>query len=103
MGAPEFSTSDGRFTVIIGDAPDQEVYVIGKSVIVQQERKGLCSRSEANVTIERFGIEGDVATIGGNGHSEKRRVIFGGDVIAVGGPINPRTKNALREHGKQIR
>src|SRR3954452_1985350 len=61
---PEISTSEDQTTVIVNDAPEQEVYVIGKSVIVKKSAKGVLAVG-GDVTIEGR-IEGDVATVGGN-------------------------------------
>ena len=38
---PEISTSDDQTTVIVNDAPEQEVIVIGKSVVVNKNAKGV--------------------------------------------------------------
>ena len=64
LASPEISTSEDQSTVIVGDAPDQEVYVFGKSVIVNKRAKGVLAIG-GDVIIEGR-IEGDVATIGGN-------------------------------------
>jgi hypothetical protein len=61
---PEITTSDDDMTVTINDAPDQEVYVIGKSVVVKKSAKGVLAVG-GDVTIEGR-VSGDVATIGGN-------------------------------------
>ena len=95
---PEISTSDDDSTVIVGDAPDQEVYVIGKSVIVNKSAKGVLTVG-GDVTIEGR-IEGDVATIGGN-VIQKKDAYVGGDIIVFGGTYKPEVENALREPGKQ--
>jgi hypothetical protein len=95
---PEISTSDDDKTVIVGDAPDQEVYVIGKSVIVNKKAKGVLAVG-GDVIIEGR-IEGDVATIGGN-VIQKKDAYVGGDIIVFGGAYKPESDNPLREPGKE--
>src|SRR5687768_2880143 len=60
----EVATSEDQSTVIINDATDQEVYVIGKSVVVHKNAKGVLAVG-GDVVVEGR-VEGDVATIGGN-------------------------------------
>ena len=95
---PEISTSEDDTTVIVGDAPDQEVYVIGKSVIVNKQAKGVLAIG-GDVTIEGR-IEGDVATIGGN-VIQKKDAYVGGDIIVFGGAYKPESDNPLREPGRE--
>lgn len=95
---PEISTSDDQTTVIVNDAPDQEVYVIGKSIIVQKRAKSALAIG-GDVTVEGR-IEGDVATIGGN-VIQKEGSYIGGDVIVFGGAYKPESQKPLREPGKE--
>ena len=95
---PEISTSDDEKTVIVNDAPEQEVYVIGKSVIVNKQAKGVLAVG-GDVLIKGR-IEGDVATIGGNVIQEKDAYV-GGDIIVFGGAYKPESQNPLREPGKE--
>ena len=85
-------------TVTVNDAPEQEVYVIGKSVIVNKQAKGVLAIG-GDVTVKGR-IEGDVATIGGNVIQEKDAYI-GGDIIVFGGAYKPESENPLREPGKE--
>lgn len=85
-------------TVTVNDAPEQEVYVIGKSVIVNKQAKGVLAIG-GDVTVKGR-IEGDVATIGGNVIQEKDAYI-GGDIIVFGGAYKPESENPLREQGKE--
>lgn len=85
-------------TVTVNDAPEQEVYVIGKSVIVNKQAKGVLAIG-GDVTV-RGRIEGDVATIGGNVIQEKDAYI-GGDIIVFGGAYKPESQNPLREPGRE--
>jgi len=95
---PEISVSDDEMTVTVNDAPDQEVYVIGKTVIVNKQAKGVLAIG-GDVVIEGR-IEGDVATIGGN-VIQKEKAYIGGDVIVFGGAYKPESQEPLREPGKE--
>ena len=85
-------------TVTVNDAPEQEVYVIGKSVIVNKQAKGVLAIG--GDVIVRGRIDGDVATIGGNVIQEKDAYI-GGDIIVFGGAYKPESQNPLRGTGKE--
>jgi hypothetical protein len=98
LAHPEISTSEDDTTVIVNDAPEQEVYVIGKSVVVKKQAKGVLAVG-GDVTIEGR-ISGDVATIGGN-IIQKDEAYIGGDVIVFGGAYKPESQTPLREAGKQ--
>ena len=98
LANPEISTSDDQSTVIVGDAPDQEVYVIGKSVIVNKRAKGVLAIG-GDVVVEGR-IEGDVATIGGN-IVQKEKAYIGGDIIVFGGAYKPESEVPLREPGRE--
>lgn len=95
---PEITTSEEDKTVTINDAPEQEVYVIGKSVIVNKQAKGVLAIGGDVIIKGR--IEGDVATIGGNVIQEKDAYV-GGDVIVFGGAYKPESQTPLREAGKE--
>ena len=95
---PEISTSDDQTTVIVNDAPEQEVYVIGKSVVVKKAAKGVLAVG-GDVTVEGR-VDGDVATIGGN-VIQKEGSYIGGDIIVFGGAYKPESQNPLREPGKE--
>ena len=95
---PDIETSEETRTVTVNDAPEQEVYVIGKSVIVNKQAKGVLAIG--GDVIVRGRIEGDVATIGGNVIQEKAAYI-GGDIIVFGGAYKPESENPLREAGKE--
>lgn len=98
FASPEISTSDDQQTVTVGDAPDQEVYVIGKSVIVNKRAKGVLA--VGGDVIVNGSVEGDVATIGGN-VIQKENAYIGGDIIVFGGTYKPESANPLREAGKE--
>lgn len=98
LANPEISTSDDQSTVIVGDAPEQEVYVIGKSVIVNKQAKGVLAIG-GDIIVEGR-IEGDVATIGGD-VIQKEKAYIGGDIIVFGGAYKPEIQNPLREPGKE--
>ena len=95
---PEISVSEDDTTVIVQNAPEQEVYVFGKAVIVKKQAKGVLAIG-GDVTIEGR-VEGDVATIGGNVIQEEGAYI-GGDVIVFGGSYKPKSQTPLREPGKE--
>ncbi len=94
----EISVSDDQKTVIINDAPDQEVIVFGKSVIVNKQAKGVLAVG-GDVIVEGR-IEGDVATVGGN-VIQKENAYIGGDIIVFGGAYKPESENPLREPNKK--
>jgi MFS family permease len=94
----EIATSEDQSTVIINDAPDQEVYVIGKSVVVHKNAKGVLAVG-GDVIVEGR-VEGDVATIGGN-VIQKENAYIGGDIIVFGGSYKPESASPLREAGKE--
>ncbi len=98
LANPEISVSDDEKTVIVQDAPEQEVYVFGKSVLVRKHAKGVLAIG-GDVTIEGS-VDGDVATIGGNVIQEETGYI-GGDVIVFGGAYKPKSAAPLRELGKE--
>jgi hypothetical protein len=94
----EITTSEDESTVIINDAPDQEVYVIGKSVVVHKNAKGVLAVG-GDIIIEGR-VEGDVATVGGN-VIQKENAYIGGDIIVFGGSYKPESAAPLREAGKE--
>ena len=94
----EITTSDDEKTVIVNDAPEQEIYVIGKSVIVNKNAKGVLAVG-GDITVEG-NVSGDVATIGGN-IIQKENGFIGGDVIVFGGTYKPESQNPLRAAGKE--
>ncbi|MFN2501037.1 MAG: hypothetical protein ABR530_03380 [Pyrinomonadaceae bacterium] len=98
LAGPEISTSDDQSTVIVNDAPGQEVYVIGKSVIVNKQAKGVLAVGGDVIVQGR--VEGDVATVGGN-VIQKEHAYIGGDIIIFGGAYKPESQNPLREPGKE--
>lgn len=98
LAHPEITVSDDEQTVTVNDAPEQEVYVIGKSVIVNKQAKGVLA--VGGDVIVKGRIEGDVATVGGNVIQE-RNAYVGGDIIVFGGAYKPESENPLREPGKE--
>lgn len=94
----EIATSEDQSTVIVNDAPDQEVYVIGKSVVVNKSAKGVLAVG-GDVIVEGR-IEGDVATVGGN-VIQKENAYIGGDIIVFGGSYKPESASPLRAIGKE--
>ncbi len=95
---PDISTSDDQTTVIVNDAPDQQIIVFGKSVVIKKAAKSAFAMG-GDITVEGR-IKGDVATIGGN-VIQKEGSYIGGDIIVVGGAYKPEGQNPLREAGKE--
>lgn len=95
---PEITTSEDQGTVIVNDAPEQDVITFGKSVIVIKRAKGVLAVG-GDITVEG-GVVGDVATIGGN-IVQKEGAYIGGEIIAIGGSYKPESSAPLREPGKQ--
>lgn len=95
---PEISTSEDNSTVIVNDAPDQEVIVIGKGVIVYKRAKGVLAIG-GDIIVEGR-VEGDVATVGGN-VIQRKDAYIGGDIIVVGGSYKPESDTPLRAPGKE--
>ena len=95
---PQFSTSEEEKTMTVEDAPDMEIYSLGKSVIVKQRAKGVLAIG-GDIIVEG-NVSGDVATIGGS-IVQKENAYIGGDVIAFGGKYKPDSQTPLREPGKE--
>lgn len=98
LAHPEISFSDDQSTMIVHDAPEQEVISFGKSVIVERRAKGVLAIGGDVIVNGR--VEGDVATIGGN-VIQKTDGYIGGSVIVFGGAYKPETENPLREAGTE--
>jgi hypothetical protein len=98
FASPEISISEDEKIVTVNNAPEQEVYVIGKSVIINDKAKGVLAVGGDVIVNGR--VEGDVATIGGN-VVQKEQAYIGGDVIVFGGAYKPEAKNPLREPHKE--
>lgn len=95
---PEIETSDDQLTVTVNDAPEQQVYVIGKNVVVNKQAKGVLAIGGDVIIKGR--IEGDVATIGGN-VIQKEGAYVGGDIIVFGGSYRSESESPLRVAGKE--
>ncbi|MFT3744715.1 MAG: polymer-forming cytoskeletal protein [Pyrinomonadaceae bacterium] len=95
---PEITTSEDQTTVIVNDAPEQDIISFGKSVIVIKRAKGVLAVG-GDITVEGR-VEGDVATIGGN-VIQKEGGYIGGEVIAIGGSYKPESATPRREANKQ--
>lgn len=91
-------TSEDDTTVVVNDAPDQEVYVFGRNVVVKKQAKGVLAFG-GDVIVEGR-VTGDVATVGGNVIQHEEAYI-GGDVIVFGGSYKPSAEKPLREEGKE--
>lgn len=94
---PEIDVSDEN-VVKVGEAPQEKVYVFGRSVEVNGSAKEVLAVG-GDVTIKGR-VEGDVATLGGN-VIQKETGYIGGDVIAIGGAYQSDSRQPQREPGKQ--
>lgn len=90
--------SEDDSTIIVQNAPEQEIYSFGKAVIIKRTAKGVLAIG-GDVTVEGR-VEGDVATIGGDVIQDENAYI-GGDVIVFGGSYRPKSQLPLREPGKE--
>ena len=98
LANPEISTSEDQTTVIVNDAPEQDVIAFGKSIIIKKRAKSALAIG-GDITVEGE-VDEDVATIGGN-IVQKERTHIGGDVVVFGGSYKQEGESALREPGKQ--
>lgn len=90
--------SDDDKTLVIEDAPDQEIVSIGKNVEVKKSAKSVLTLG-GDVTIEGR-VDGDVATLGGN-ILQKDNASIGGHVFAIGGNYKAESQEPLRTPGTQ--
>jgi hypothetical protein len=95
---PQISVSEDGKTMTIEDAPDQEVFSFGKTVIVKNRVKGV-SAVGGDIRVEG-NISGDVATLGGSVF-QSRDAYIGGDIIVIGGSYKPEIQTPLREAEKE--
>lgn len=98
LAQAQFSTTPDEKTMIVDDAPEMEVYALGKSVVVKKRAKGVLAFG-GDVIVEGR-VDGDVASIGGS-VIQKRDAYIGGDVIVFGGAYKPEDEKPLREAGKE--
>jgi hypothetical protein len=98
LAQTQLETSADDKTLIVNDAPEMEVYAIGKSVIVKNRAKGVLAFG-GDIIVEGS-VEGDVATIGGS-VIQKENAYIGGDIITFGGSYKPEAREPLREAGKE--
>lgn len=94
----QLSTSPDEKTLTVEEAPDMEVYALGKSVIIKGTAKGVLAFG-GDVIVEGR-IEGDAAAIGGS-IIQKKDAFIGGDVIVFGGTYKPEAEIPLRNEGKE--
>ncbi|CAN5466265.1 hypothetical protein BH10ACI2_BH10ACI2_16910 [soil metagenome] len=95
---PEITTSDDDLTVTVNDAPEQDVIVIGKTLIIKQRAKSALAIG-GDVIVEGR-VEGDVGTIGGK-IVQNENAYIGGDIIVIGGAYRPESQNPFRVPGKE--
>ena len=82
---------------IVDDAPDQEFFVYGRSVIIRNRAKGALTFG-GDIIVEGK-VYGDVAAIGGS-VIQKEGAYIGGDVLVFGGEYRP-VGTPLREAGRE--
>lgn len=95
---PEITLSEDQTTLIVNDAPEQDVIAIGKSVTVNKRAKSILALG-GDIVVEGR-VEGDVATVGGN-IIQKKDAYVGGNVIVFGGAYKPERETPLREPGRE--
>jgi hypothetical protein len=93
----QFSISPDN-VLTIDDAPEQEFFAHGKTVIVRGRVKGVLSFG-GDVIVEGR-VEGDIATVGGS-VIQREAGYIGGDVIILGGRYKAECSDPLREPGKE--
>lgn len=93
----QFSVSPDNI-LTIDDAPEQEFFAHGKTVIVKGRVKGVLSFG-GDVIVEGR-VEGDIATVGGS-VIQREAGYIGGDVIILGGRYKAECSDPLREPGKE--
>ena len=89
--------SPGETTLTVVE-PQGEIYFFGKNVIVKGNAKGVLVFG-GDAVIEGA-VDGDVAVIGGS-IIQKETASISGDVIIFGGAYHPKSKNPLRNAGKE--
>lgn len=85
-------------TLIVEDAPEMEIFALGKTVIIKKSVKGVLSLG-GDVIIEGR-VEGDAAAIGGS-ITQKEGAFIGGDVIIFGGTYLHDDEKPLRNAEKE--
>jgi hypothetical protein len=98
LASPEITTSEDNTTLIVNNAPEQEVIAFGKTVIVKTRAKSALAIG-GDVVVEGY-VDSDVGAIGGN-VIQKEKGYIGGDIIVFGGAYKPEAENPLREPGRE--
>lgn len=94
---PNLSQPDDK-TLIVEDAPESEIFALGKTVIIKKSAKGVLSLG-GDVIIEGK-VEGDAAAIGGS-ITQKKGAFVGGEVIIFGGTYKHEDEKPLRNAEKE--
>lgn len=94
---PNLSQPDDK-TLIVEDAPESEIFALGKTVIIKKSAKGVLSLG-GDVIIEGK-VEGDAAAIGGS-ITQKKGAFVGGEVIIFGGTYRHEDEKPLRNAEKE--
>lgn len=90
--------SDDDATLIVEDAPEQDIVSFGKTVEVKNSAKSVLTVG-ADVIVEGR-VEEDVAALGGN-IIQKDKAYIGGHVLAIGGSYKPESHEPLRTAGTE--
>lgn len=85
-------------TLIVENAPEQDIFAFGKTVIVKQKAKGVLAFG-GDVIVEGE-VSGEVAAIGGS-VIQKKDAFIGGDVFVIGGKYETELKKPLRNEGRE--
>ena len=94
----QFTVTQDEKTLIVDDAPEQEIVSFGKNVIVRKHAKTVLVFG-GDALIEGV-VDEEVAVIGGSVVQNSEAEI-GGDVIVFGGNYRPESKTPLRGADKQ--
>lgn len=98
LNAQTVLTQPDENTLVIENAPEQEIFAFGKTVIVRQRAKGVMAFG-GDVIVEGE-VSGEVATIGGS-VIQRERGFIGGDVFVIGGTYRPESVEPGRNPGKE--
>ena len=98
MAIAQISVSEVEKTMTVDDAPDMEVFALGKSVRVKGQAKGVLAFG-GDVIVEGR-VYGDVASFGGQ-VIQKEGAYIGGDIFVFGGKYIAEGETPLREAGRE--
>ncbi len=94
----DISIADDTKTVVVDEAVEMEIFVVGKNVIVKKSAKGVLAFG-GDIIIEGS-VDGDVATIGGS-VIQRENGYIGGDIIIFGGTYKHDSAEPKRAPGHE--